>query len=536
MATSHAPDARMSSMELDGLTKDGLAAKIVGRVVDDAMRSGWEVTFKGDKEKEVTVEEAKEYNERLVNWCKAVKLKTRVTQHLKQARQYGGSLLVLGVADGQEPSDELEPEKAKSFEWLRAHDRHQVSVSSEVSHDPSAPGFGFPERYQLHSSHTMSTGRGSAQSVTMLDTEVHNSRVWRTDGPMLSDRVRLQHDGWGDSVLEASREPLSNFSSSMKTLPTIVQEWMQGVYKIKDLQGIVLANGDEAVRKRFDLMDYIKSAWNAVMVDTDNESFERQPASAQGLADILSWQGAHLSATSNQPMTLLFGISPSGFGTGESEGDNWDDTVKSFQTDYIEPLLEYVLGVLLQTPEFDDLPANWSIRFTSLQLTNPVEEADIRLKTSQADAIDITAGILGSDEVAESRYGGAAYSTETHLDEAARSMEAEAAESDLLGGGPAGDSEALNGIQITSLLEVLARVKTGLLPKGSAVPVLSASFPQMSLEQLQAMVDPIEVTGPIESEQAPPPTRASVVPKATTAPKDGAESTEKDAESDGDDG
>ena len=131
------------------------------------------------------------------------------------------------------------------------------------------------------------------------------------------------------------------------------------------------------------------------------------------------------------PLTLLFGVSPGGFGTGEAEGDNWDDTVKSYQTDFIEPLLEYVLTILFATPEFNDFPSNWSIKFNALQLADPLQEADIRLKTSQADGLDIQNGVLASDEVAVSRYGGSAYSTETALDEVGREMDARLAEEGL---------------------------------------------------------------------------------------------------------
>jgi hypothetical protein len=43
------------------------------------------------------------------------------------------------------------------------------------------------------------------------------------------------------------------------------------------------------------------------------------------------------------------------------------------------------------------------------------EQSEIRLKTSQADMIDINMGILTADEVAISRYSGEDYSIETQL-------------------------------------------------------------------------------------------------------------------------
>ena len=94
---------RLGQGELDAMSRDGFSMKIVGEVVDDAMRSGWVVTFQGDEDSEISPKEANEFNERLQRWYKKVKLSSRVTRHLKQARHYGGSILALGVKDGQSP-------------------------------------------------------------------------------------------------------------------------------------------------------------------------------------------------------------------------------------------------------------------------------------------------------------------------------------------------------------------------------------------------------------------------------------------------
>jgi hypothetical protein len=61
-------------------------------------------------------------------------------------------------------------------------------------------------------------------------------------------------------------------------------------------------------------------------------------------------------------------------------------------------------------------PTNWSLKFPELKQLSAVEKADIRLKTSQADASDVTAEILLPAEIAKSRYGGDGYSTETQVD------------------------------------------------------------------------------------------------------------------------
>jgi phage-related protein (TIGR01555 family) len=503
-STAWRPSAVLDYSTLDSMGRgDGFARIIVDTVVDDAMRAGWVVNFKGDEDSEVTPKEAQEFNERLQDWYKNTKLKARVSQHLKQARQYGGALLALGVSDGQDPSEPLNLERITEFTWLRTHDRVQVSQSSQVEDDPTSTGFGFAEACTLQAAQLQSSSRD--RDATMLDTWVHNSRVWRTDGVVLTERVRQNNDGWGDSVLEVCKNQLGNRDSAMKSARTVVQEWVMAVYKIKNLAGIISANGEDKVRGRFSIMDRLKSLWQGIIVDADAEGYERIATTAAGLPELLDRFGIDLAAVARMPMTKLFGLSPGGFGTGEAEGDNWDDVVQSYQTDDVGPLLEYVHKILFATPEFEDFPANWSIQFNSLQLTSPLEDADVRLKTAQRDALDISSGVVGADEVAQSRYGGSTYSVETNLDEEAREMDA-ALEAEGLG---STSSEPLSGIQISSMLEILERVKIGSIPKESALAAMGVAFPEMSPEAAASMVNPIEITGPAEESGTPPAPPAS---------------------------
>lgn len=52
---------------------------------------------------------------------------------------------------------------------------------------------------------------------------------------------------------------------------------------------------------------------------------------------------------------------------------------------------------------------------------------------------------------------------------------------------------ALNVAQVTSLLEIITNVASGMLPKEAAKAVIKAAFPSFSDEQVNAIVDPIEI-------------------------------------------
>ena len=62
--------------------------------------------------------------------------------------------------------------------------------------------------------------------------------------------------------------------------------------------------------------------------------------------------------------------------------------------------------------------------------------------------------------------------------------------------------QALNGAQISSLVEVIQNVRDGVIPPESAKALLAAAFPALSPETIDRIVSPVEVK---ESAAAPPP-------------------------------
>jgi lambda family phage portal protein len=63
-------------------------------------------------------------------------------------------------------------------------------------------------------------------------------------------------------------------------------------------------------------------------------------------------------------------------------------------------------------------------------------------------------------------------------------------------------AQALNGAQVTSLVEVITQVGTGAMPKDTAKPVLQAAFPTFSIELIDSIIDPIQ-PGTISADGVP---------------------------------
>jgi hypothetical protein len=78
---------------------------------------------------------------------------------------------------------------------------------------------------------------------------------------------------------------------------------------------------------------------------------------------------------------------------------------------------------------------------------------------------------------------------------------------------------ALSGPQVQSLITVVTNIKTGIVPKDAAKGILAASFPALTPEQIDSIVDPVQVDTTLLAKPAPkaPATPKPPKPKAKVA-------------------
>ena len=80
-------------------------------------------------------------------------------------------------------------------------------------------------------------------------------------------------------------------------------------------------------------------------------------------------------------------------------------------------------------------------------------------------------------------------------------------------------STALNGAQVSSMVDVIKQAAEGQIPKDSILPLLQAAFPNVQVEMLQKIVAPIETFRPIAKAKAKTPLQNDVS-RLQNAPRD----------------
>lgn len=491
MRTSFEPDV-LDRSQLEAIWRgDDMAARIVETVPNEMLREGFEVCVQGDDGST-----AKDVSEAVELWCARgdINLHGTLLEALCFERAYGGAAILLGVNDGElDLRKPLREDRIKTFDWMNVLAAHELHPTSYYD-DPRAPFFGRVKTWRIQPDAATST------SVPWLSLEVHESRLITFDGIKVSRRHAQNNmlPGWGDSVLVRCNRVLSNFHQTWSSAGILMQDFAQAILKVKDLADLVATNQDEVIIKRAQILDMSRSVARMTLIDAE-EDFERKATPMTGMPDMLQQFALRLAAAADQPVTLLLGQSPAGLNaTGASDIRFFYDRIKARQKTHVRPRAARILKLAMRAkngPTQGREPANWSIKFNALWQLSDLEQAELRLKVSQADASDISAGILSAAEVAVSRYGGDGYSTETQIDlEGRKAMES--APREVEQDKPLDDKQSatpkeepaqgqelqvqptlgMNGAQVASMLSIVQQVAAGTLPLDAGVGMLKTAF------------------------------------------------------------
>ena len=377
----------------------GIPARIVDVVPEHAMRNwvDWvNLNKKTKKEREYAREAIEER-------CLEVDLRGNFLKSWKWGRAYGGGLLHI-VTDTQDPSSPLT--KGEQVLALRDLSRWDVRIlTTDVEYDFGSPNYGHPRIYYLN------VQMGSQYKGY----PIHWTRMVRFDGQLVPRRTFIRNNYWHDSILNRIYNSIRNYEGSNDAVAAMLHDFNVDVYKLKNVAQMIGAGKEQKVKDRIEMMNFTKSVINAMILDADTEDYESKAKSVEGIAELLRLQADRLVADTEIPHTILLGESPDGSNaTGNSTSQQWNNFLKAEQEHVAKPKLNRVIDILFQ--DIEELRP----KFRPLRVLDELEMADVKLKTAQTDDIYLTQQVLDPTEVAESRFGGDEYSTETQLDEEAR--------------------------------------------------------------------------------------------------------------------
>jgi len=386
---------------------------------------------------------------------KTMDLQRKVKQWIIRARLYGGSALVVGADDGNDPSQPLDLERCGKgcLKYVVVLHRYELNAGPRIYNvnDPyytrpayytvATPMFGFaggdpgttqptvPGRQPTPPpgavnkpgfwNNVVPFGRsksrvaGTPQNLPNTTptnigmSQIHPSRVLELPGNELPDwRLAPMGGGWGDSVLQTVVDTMTSFTSSLQSISAIVSDGKLDVVKIPDLP-VKLTNAlsREKLIERFTLSAQTKSVISALLLDKE-EDWQRVQTNYGGLPMILHEFITILSAACDIPVSRLFGQAQGrGMHGGSTSGGpddlrNYYDVCVDQQKNELAPRLGMLDQVLVRSAlgRFDpDVHYEWA----PLWQLSDKDKADIAFLKAQATQIYVGTGLINEDAFRE---------------------------------------------------------------------------------------------------------------------------------------
>ena len=306
---------------------------------------------------------------------------------LKWARLYGGAVGVI-LIDGQNYSTPLRIETIPkdSFKGIMVMDRWMLNATTERRVTELGPDFGMPEFYRVV---TSATG--------IPPWRIHHSRLIRFDGIPLPYQQRLTENDWGMSVIERCFDRLMAFDSTTQGVAQLIYKAHLRTYSIKGLRSLLAMGKDNPAFKglmsHMDMIRQYQSNEGMTIMDAEDK-FEAHTYSYAGLSDVLAQFGQQVSGAFGIPLVRLFGQSPAGFSTGDTDLANYYDNVSTQQERKLRRPIRRLYEVLHMSMFSEPLPDDFSFEFNELWQTPDSERADTAVKVVDATVKAVDAGLM----------------------------------------------------------------------------------------------------------------------------------------------
>lgn len=382
-------------------TSNDLCARIVSSMPDEALRAGFGLTSSaGDLDPELVQEQSEE----LIADCQALGVQDKFAEAMTWGRLYGFGGIILGVDDSGAPETPLDDETAGELSWLMVVDRREL-VPEKYYDDPASDKFGEPELYRVQ----LSSMTGRASAIEAYGQYIHESRIIRFGGVRTSRMERQRNAGCDNSVMQRVFTALQRAEQNWASVCQLMTDMSQGVFTVEGLMDMLASGNEQKLQQRMQAMDMGRSVARSIILDAGREKFERVATPMGGVNEVIEQSWKRLAAAAEMPLTVLMGVSPAGLNaTGESDIRLWYDKIGKAREHVLSPRLLRVIRFISRA-RGHQRPDAWQIKWPSLWQMTAVEEADYRLKTTQADAIEIDKGVVLPEEVAITRYGGKEY-------------------------------------------------------------------------------------------------------------------------------
>lgn len=352
-----------------------LVGAAVDAIADDMTRKGISITSKMEPSQKQRIDTAWE----------DLSLWDSLNDVIKWSRLYGGAIGLIMI-EGQSPQYPLRMETIGkgAFKGVMVLDRWMIRPTLERRVKDLGPDFGRPEYYEV-----VNTSTG------IPAWKIHHSRVIRFDGVTLPFQQALIENDWGMSVIERIFDRLLAFDSATTGAAQLVFKAHLRTYSIADLRKI-LAMGGPALNGLMQHMDMIRQyqSIEGMTIMDATDKFESHSYTFAGLSDVIAQFGEQVSGATGIPLVRLFGQSPAGFSTGDTDLANYYDGVGTQQERRLRRPIQKIMSALHMSELGTPLPDDFAFEFNPLWQMSEVDRSTVAANTVNALTAAVDSGIM----------------------------------------------------------------------------------------------------------------------------------------------
>jgi phage-related protein (TIGR01555 family) len=456
-----------------------IGARIVDKEPSDALRKGYTIDS----------EEIDEQQQRdIADWNRRRQFLSKFAQARKWERLFGGALIFMGIDDGRNADEPVDMANIHAVGQLTVLSRYDVTIS-EYANDPATGELAQPAYYDL----VQGGGR------------IHPSRVIRFGGIPLTIEQMVNNQGWGAGVIDRVWLELERYTTTQSYLAEAITRITQGVFTTPTLSNASSADctQEQLLEDRLTALGQWMGMLGDIVVGED-ESYNVIQRGLQGFRDAAEIFVDAVTAATDIPKSILFGITVGGLNSGDNAGDwqSWTSHLGGVQTEIYDPRVGQYQTIVFAAGNspLPFVPEQWAVSWPALYQASELDSSTALVNTSNAAVALSSQGLITEREARSNEAIQAAFPAQddTVTEEENELAFGENSEAQILQaaqqGGELGErvenlqQTALNGAQITALLEIVGQVSAGTLAPEAGTQAIRLGFPQIPEDDVRALI------------------------------------------------
>lgn len=308
------------------------------------------------------------------------KIWQKLAEAITWARLYGGSIVEIRMKDMQ-PDQPLNSKG--DFMGLRVFDRWELTpdtmrlMTGEREGDPVA--YDVSPRLYAH------------------NYKLDASRAIRFIGRKLPNNLARLNDFWGESYVQLLYAALERREGVNVGVAELMKRCHLRFLGVKGFWEAMQAGHEQEADAIIKAMSVINTSQNisSLTVADSEDNFQTQTFGFGGFKDVFNQFNEDIAGATDIPLVRLFGISPSGFSTGDTDMKLYAQAVKRDQEAQLRDAIYRIAKVLLESNGRD--ASNLDFNFVPIIQPTPVEKAQLAQQSVQTILQVYEAGLIPAD-------------------------------------------------------------------------------------------------------------------------------------------